>query len=287
VCLSSKNSLVGIKPTVGLTSRYLVIPLSEHQDSIGPIARTVKDAAHILQAIAGIDSADNYTMAIPNNGSIPDYVAACQSSSLTGARIGVPRNVISRLASNPASFELQEFVKAIPVLKEAGATMVDPVNFTGIEQFLKEIQKAEISLEAADFLVNFLAYTSQLVENPQNITDLVSLRRFTRIFPKEAYPDRDTAVWDQTLDEQGWNNTDPRFWPAYQKYLQLSGEGGLLGALQRENLDAVILLTAFASYWASGVGAPIVTVPLGFLLANTSVRMDSRGDLVSAAPGVP
>jgi amidase len=254
------------------------------------MARTVKDAASILQAIAGMDSADNYTTAIPNKGILPDYVAACKSSSLTGARIGVPRNVISKLARDPASHEIQEFIRAIPVLKEAGATIVDPANFTGIEQisdFLKDLRKAEITLAAADFLVNFPAYTAKLTKNPQNITDLASLRKFTRTFPMEEYPDRDTRGWDQTLDKQGWNNTDPRFWHAYQKYVQLCGEGGLLGALRRENLDALILPTSFASVWASAIGAPIVTVPLGFLPANTSVRMDPRGDLVSAAPGLP
>ena len=251
------------------------------------MARTVKDAAHLLQAIAGTDSADNYTLVIPNNGKLPDYVAACQSSSLRGARIGVPRNVISTMARDPGSFELTEFAKAIHVLKQAGATIVDPANFTGIERFLKDFRKAEVSLAAADFLVTFPAYTSKLTANPQNITDLASLRSFTRKFPKEGYPDRNTAGWDETLDEQGWNNTDPRFWPAYQEYLQYSGQGGLLGALQRGNLDAVILPTGFASVWAGGIGTPIVTVPLGFFPPNTSVKMDYRGDLVAVAPRIP
>jgi amidase len=105
VCPSGKNNLVGIKPMLGLTSRHLVIPLSEHQDTMGPMARTAKDATHLLQAIAGIDSSDNYTLTIPNKGKLPDYVAVCQSSSFDGARIGIPRNVISTLARDPTSFE--------------------------------------------------------------------------------------------------------------------------------------------------------------------------------------
>jgi amidase len=285
VCPSSKSNLVGIKPTVGLTSRHLVILLSEHQDSIGPMARTVKDAAHILQAIAGIDPADNYTLAIPNKGTLPDYAAACRFSSLAGARIGVPWNAINKLAHVPTSFELREFVKAIPILKDAGAIIVDPVNFTGVDRFLNG--SAEIGVAAADFPVNFLAYTSQLRENPQNITDLASLRSFTRTLPKEEYPDRDTIRWDKILDEHSWNNTDPRFWPAYQKFLQESREGGLLGALKREHLDAVILPSAIAPLWAGAVGTPIITVPLGSLPTNTSLRMDPRGDLVTEAPGIP
>ena len=88
---SQKGNLVGIKPTVGLTSRYLVIPISEHQDTVGPMARTVKDAAIILQAIAGKDRNDNYTAAIPFDcDKMPDYVAALDKDGLAGARIGIP-----------------------------------------------------------------------------------------------------------------------------------------------------------------------------------------------------
>lgn len=90
---SSSKNLVGIKPTVGLTSRSLVIPISEHQDTVGPMVRTVKDAAYVLQAIAGKDPYDNYTSAIPRTP-LPDYVAACKLSGLKGKRIGVPRDYL-------------------------------------------------------------------------------------------------------------------------------------------------------------------------------------------------
>jgi amidase len=91
---SDASNLVGIKPSVGLTSRSLVIPISEHQDTVGPMARTVKDAAYLLNAIAGFDETDNYTSAIPYPDYVlPDYVAACNFSALSGVRLGVPRNV--------------------------------------------------------------------------------------------------------------------------------------------------------------------------------------------------
>jgi amidase len=285
VCPSSKSNLVGIKPTVGLTSRYLVIPLSEHQDTIGPIARTVKDAAQILQAIAGIDSSDNYTLAIPNKGKLPDYVAACRLSALKGARIGIPRNEISRLTRDPAqvNFELDEFDKALSVLKQAGAIVIDPANFTEMQR----IQDAEFGLVSADFPVNLLAYTSKLTVNPHNITDLASLRNFTRTFAKEEYPSRDTSLWDYVLEKKDWNNTNPRFWTAYQEYVQANSEGALLGTLKRENLNALLMPTSFSPMWAAGIGTPIVNVPLGFSPSDTPVRMDSRGDLVATAPGIP
>ena len=77
---SDANNLVGIKPTVGLTSRDLVIPISEHQDTVGPMARTVKDAAYVLQAIAGLSPYDNYTSAIP----FPNYEILIASLLLGG-----------------------------------------------------------------------------------------------------------------------------------------------------------------------------------------------------------
>lgn len=123
---------------VGLTSRSLVIPISEHQDTVGPMARTVKDAAYILQAIAGPDPYDNYTSAIPwasNVTNAPDYVAACKLDALAGKRIGIPRNAIgSRTAVSGPVFDA--FESAINVLKEAGAIVVDNTNYTAYAAFL-------------------------------------------------------------------------------------------------------------------------------------------------------
>ncbi|KAK4887919.1 hypothetical protein LTR28_003182, partial [Elasticomyces elasticus] len=143
------NNLVGIKPTVGLTSRYLVIPISEHQDTIGPMTRTVKDAAYILQAIAGSDPHDNYTSAIPNNSSIPDYVAACNYSALSGARIGVARNVLEIWRNYTDPPVLAAFQTAIEEIRKAGATIVD-ANFTAFEQW--QTDNNETLVLNADFL---------------------------------------------------------------------------------------------------------------------------------------
>ncbi|KAI1387512.1 amidase [Hypoxylon trugodes] len=281
---SSKNNNVGIKPTVGLTSRNLVIPISEHQDTVGPIARTVKDAAIILQAIAGVDPYDNYTSAIPDNGTIPDYVAACQLSALSGARIGVARNAIELLSSSISSAQVTAFEEAISVLEAAGATIVDNTNFTAAAEFLNST--VEMQVLQADFLVNLASYLELLTENPNNVTSLAGVRDFTQSFPAEEYPARDTAVWDDTIFKQGWNNTDPRFWPAYQQNLYYGGEGGLLGAIERNNLDAVILPSDQSPTFAAGVGAPIVTVPLGFSPANMTVVKNSWG-LVTDGPNIP
>ncbi|KAG9242148.1 amidase [Calycina marina] len=281
---SSDNNLVGIKPSVGLTSRSLVIPISEHQDTIGPMARTVKDAATILQVIAGVDPHDNYTSTIPNNGNLPDYLAACKFSALSGARIGVPRNVIELFGPDYYVPQLAAFEKAITTMRAAGAIIVDNTNFTGAAAFFNST--AEIEVLNADFLVNLATYLSELTYNPNDVHNLEDVRKFTQTFALEGYPDRDTAVWDNALDTQGWNNTDPRFWAAYQEDVYFGGAGGLLGTLEQFNLDAVILPTDFASSWAAIIGAPIVTVPLGFMPANTTVVKNSRG-LVEEGPNIP
>lgn len=248
------------------------------------MARTVKDAAYILQAIAGYDEYDNYTSAIPNKGSLPDYVAACNYSALLDARIGIPRNVIELFSNNGSAPLLSAFEAAVSVLSNAGSMVID-ANFTAAEDFLNSTSEGEVL--NADFISNLASYLAVLTSNPNDVTSLEEVREFTQSFTLEDYPDRDTGVWDEALDEQGYNNTDPRFWAAYEQDLYFGGEGGLFGALERDNLDAVILPTDFASSWAAIVGAPVITVPLGSYSANTTVAMNRRGNLVDRAPNIP
>jgi amidase len=237
---SSVNNLVGIKPSVGLTSRAFVIPISEHQDTVGPMARTVKDAAYLLQAIAGKDPDDNYTSAIPE---IPDYVAACNFSAFDGARIGIPRNLIySEQNGQPV---MAAFAKAIATIRAAGSTVLDNTNVTAFaENDYLNGNTSGLILDA-DFFTDLPKYTSDLTKNPHNITSVASLRAFTRSFPLEDYPDRDTGVWDEVLSV-GFGNTDPRFWPLYQHNLRVAGPEGILGILANNSLDALILPTDFS-----------------------------------------
>lgn len=282
VCPSQWNNIVGIKPTVGLTSRALVIPISEHQDTIGPMARTVKDAAHILQAIVGQDPYDNYTSAIPfNSTSIPDYVAACSLNALQGARIGVPRQ---NVYGGPAI--LSSFNDALDVLSQAGATIVDNITYSAWDEYITDGGRSETKLLAADFVANLASYLSQLVRNPQNMTSLEDIRNFTQSYPAEQYPSRDTASFDYSL-ELNVSNTHSEVWSAYQRNLYLGGQGGLLGALERYNLDAVVLPTFGASTISAIIGGPVITVPLGAYPGDTAVEYNRRGNLVEKAPGIP
>ena len=285
---SQLNNIVGIKPTVGLTSRSLVIPISEHQDTVGPMARTVKDAAYILQAIAGPDPYDNYTSAIPwatndTYYTVPDYVAACTFDALIGKRIGVPRNAIgTRTASTAAIFDA--FEAALVTLRSAGATIVENTNYTAFASYLNST--AEDTVLSGDFSPNLAAYLAQLTHNPNNVHSLADVTNFTQSFPAEEYPSRDTSIFDAAL-ALNFTNTSPEFYAAYQQDLYLGGPGGLLGALSTYKLDAVVLPSRSASGISAIIGAPVITVPLGALPPNTTVRTNARGNLNATAPNVP
>jgi len=278
------NNLAVIKPTTGLTSRYLVIPISEHQDTIGPMARTVKDAAYVLQAIVGPDANDNYTSAIPwANGTAPDYVAACDYNAFAGARIGVARNVLEIWANFTDAPVIDAFWEAVGQIEAAGATIVD-ANFTAFEQFSHDDN--EMLVLNADFLVDVANYFGELTVNPYDIENLQDERNFTVTYKPEQWPAYDVGVWDDAL-EQGWNNTDPRFWQAYQANLFYGGPGGILGALERTNTSAVLLPTQLSPSIPALVGSPVITVPMGFYPANWTVTHSAFGGLVATGPRVP
>ncbi|KAI8931802.1 hypothetical protein NX059_011439 [Plenodomus lindquistii] len=284
---SQLNNIVGIKPTVGLTSRTLVIPISERQDTVGPMARTVKDAAYILQAIAGPDPTDNYTSAIPwasnSSAAKPDYVAACTFDALIGARIGVPRNAIGRRTATSAPI-LDAFEAALTVLRNAGAIIVENTNYTAYAQYLNST--AEDTVLSGDFGPNLAAYLAQLTYNPNDVVDLADVSNFTQNFPAEEYPSRNTAIFDTAL-ALNFTNTDAEFYNAYQEDLFLGGPGGILGALDTYNLDAVVIPSNVASGISAIIGAPVITVPLGAQPANTTVVTNRRGNLNATAPGIP
>ena len=97
---------------------------------------------------------------------------------------------------------------------------------------------------------------------------------------------RDTAIWDQAL-AFNFTNTSPEFWSAYQTNLEIAGPEGILGLLQNYSLDALILPTDFSPGLPALIGAPVVTVPLGFYPASEPVVRNMRGTLVETGPNIP
>jgi amidase len=280
---SNVNNIVGIKPTVGLTSRSLVIPISEHQDTVGPMARSVSDAAYILSIIAGKDKNDNYTFAQPWEEP-PDYTRALNFSSLRGARIGIPRNGFT--PDNTSQPIIDAFEDAVQVMKNAGALIFDNSNFSAWEEFTADSNMNSSIVLGADFISGISKYLSQLTSNPNNITSLADVSNFTHSFLLEAYPERNTAAWDGAL-ALGYNNSDYRFWRAYQFTSYFGGEGGVTGALKRHNLDALIIPTEFSSSLPAAAGLPVVTVPMGFFPSNTTISKTTNWDLVQVGPNIP
>ncbi|GJC84362.1 putative amidase ARB_02965 [Colletotrichum liriopes] len=278
------NNLAGIKPTVGLTSRYLVVPISEHQDTVGPMARTVKDAAHLLAAIVGPDSNDNYTSAIPFERT-PNYAAACVESGLEGKRLGIPRHLLEdRLVGPNANYSISVFDSAIDVLKSAGAVIVDDIYLPGYS-FL-DIANLTSTVLGADALVNLPDYFSKLAFNPYNITSVSELQNWTQNDPREEWPEKNTEIWEKTLSD-GIQNTDPVFWEYYSRNQYLAGPQSYAGALRNYSLDAIVLPTQFVLATAAVLGTPVVTVPFGRHPDNTTIVKNGVGNLNLVAPNLP
>ncbi|KAG2140038.1 glutamyl-tRNA amidotransferase subunit A [Suillus cothurnatus] len=276
---SSRNSLTGIKPSVGLTSRYLVVPISQTQDTVGPLTRTMMDAAYILSVIAGKDSHDNYTSAIPFE-TIPDYAAECTSNGLQSAKIGIPRNAITVSSTNGP--EITAFNCQL------GATIVDNADFPDLAGYLNFTGSSYTSdpVVGADFVADVANYFNEMTTNPNSIVDLKQLINFTETYVPEDYPDRNVASW---LNAASLNITmgDAEYYTALLKQYYYGSNATILGALENYDLDALIIPSSMAPGYAAIAGYPIVTVPLGYYPATTNVTYNSRDTLVSLGPNFP
>ena len=132
---SSHQALVGIRSTMGLTSRAGVVPLSMLADIAGPMTRTVEDAATVFQAIVGEDPDDPVT-AVSRGRPVPNYAQSLQRDGLRGARIGILRQAYERDTTDPEVVDV--FMAAVADLKRAGATIVDPVRVD-----LQDVRRAQ------------------------------------------------------------------------------------------------------------------------------------------------
>ncbi|KZV87493.1 amidase signature enzyme [Exidia glandulosa HHB12029] len=283
-CPSALNNIVGIKPTVGLTSRNGVIPISEHQDTVGPMARSVADAAIVLSVIAGKDARDNYTSAQPDF--LPDYVAALRKDALQGARIGVPRKLLrSRISDDDEAQFFKSLEWGIQKLKELGATIVDPADLPSSEEFF--VSKNESLVTSGDMLQNLNDYFASLLHSPTGVRTVEDLIAFNAKHPDLEGP---ATYEDQMfLEEILTAKRNASYYEAIAFDKMLGGSNGIDAALKEHNLDALLSIPiSWGTSAAAIVGYPVVTVPLSFYPDDTQpVKSDPQWEVFFPAPGIP
>ena len=224
ICPSSVNGLVGLKPTVGLVSRNGIIPISVSQDTAGPMARTVSDAALLLNAMAGVDEADPSGHAAAGN--IPqDYSVFLKTDALRGKRFGVMRQTMGFHPDVDAAIE-----KAIASLKAAGAEVID----VKVPTFGKW-DKPEFEVLLYEFKDGLNSYLKNSGSSSGSLEALIAFDK--------AHADKAMPLFGQEIFEQAQAKgtlTDAAYRKAKADARRLAGPEGLLAVLDKNKLDALI-----------------------------------------------
>jgi amidase len=268
VCPASLNGVVGIKPTVGLTSRAGVIPISHTQDTVGPHARTVADAAAVLSALVGVDPRDPATAASEGHFST-DYTQFLDPDGLRGARIGVMRGggFTGYSGETDAIYE-----QAIQAMEEAGAVIV-PAEIPTIDEL--NADQAEIIVLVYEFKRDLNAYLATRTGVPvHTMADVIAFNL--------DHADQELLWFGQEWFELSEQEifTEPEYLAALERGRRLAGPEGIDAIIAEENLDALVAPTGSPAWPidlingdhflgassgpAAVAGYPIINVPAGF-----------------------
>ena len=267
VCPSNANGVVGIKPTVGLVSRAGIIPIAESQDTAGPMARTVHDAALVLGIIAGTDPRDPATAEADSRG-LADYTPFLDADGLEGARIGVMR---STFGFHSLVDRLME--DALDAMRARGAVIVDPIDLRPDSA----MRRAETEVLSYEFKAGLRAYLETLPDPP--IRTLADLIAFNQANAGDEMPyfgqERLLAA------EASGPLTDPVYLDARAAARRFSRTEGIDRVMDADNLDAILGPTGgpawvtdlvngdhfggSSSAFAAVAGYPNITVPAGFI----------------------
>jgi amidase len=260
--------LVGIKPTVGLLSRSGIIPISHSQDTPGPMARTVADAAALLGALAGIDPRDAATND-SRGKNVPDYTAFLKADALRGARVGVVRRYFGN--SEPLD---KLMASAIDALKHAGATVVDPVDVATIPQ----LGAAEIIVLLFELKANLNRYLGEraLKDGPRTLADVIKFNEANRA-TELPYFGQDRFIEAEAKGPL----TTKVYLDALTKNHQLAREQGIDAAMKKDKLDALLAPSRVPAWLTDLIngdrssnscttlpavaGYPHITVPVGYV----------------------
>jgi amidase len=263
---ASINGVVGIKPTVGLVSRRGIVPISHSQDTAGPLARTVRDAAILLGVMSGLDAEDPASAAVGERFE-SSYVHYLDLDGLKGARLGIAREFFADNA--PLNAFLNECVAK---LKDGGATIVDPADLPLHGKFAA----AEQDVLLYEFKADLNAYLRRLAVT-QPVRSLSALIRFN-----EGHRDREMPFFDQELLRQAIAKgplSEPRYQKARAACLTATRTKGIDAVLAAHQLDALVSLTSGPAWLidtldgdadsggcsspAAVAGYPHITVPAG------------------------
>jgi amidase len=231
VCPAGANGVVGIKPTLGLTSRAGVIPISHNQDVVGPHGRTVADAAAILSALVGVDPRDPATAASAGKFST-DYTQFLDPNGLRGARIGIPRMVYT--GYSPEADAILE--KSIAVMKAAGAVIVDPADLPSANDLNTDPSETNILLY--DFKRDLNAYLATRTGLPvKTLADIIAFNK--------AHANEELQFFGQELLELA--ESDPVSTADYMASIArahlLARDQGIDAVMNAHNLDALMAPT--------------------------------------------
>lgn len=266
ICPSAANGIVGIKPTVGLVSRAGIVPISATQDTAGPMARDVRDAAIVLTAIAGSDPRDPATAEADRHAT--DYTKFLDQDALKGKRIGVVRALAD---DGPDVSKLLD--QTIAVLRAHGATVVDDVKIP----HLHEYGKAEFTVLLYEFKHGINAYLA--TRKGLSVHSLADLIAFDKAHAAEEMPWFGQELFTEA--EAKGPLSDKAYREALAKLQKLAGPQGIDAAMAAHHLDA-LLAPAQAPAWpidlvngdaslpsaygpAAVAGYPSITVPAGLV----------------------
>jgi amidase len=291
VCPASANGLVGIKPTVGLVSRAGIIPISHSQDTAGPMARTVRDAAILLGAMEGVDARDSVTAASVGKAAA-DYTKFLDPNGLKGARIGVARKYFG--FSDPVDALINEVVAEI---KGAGAEVVDPADLPSHGKF----GESEFMVLLYELKADLNAYLAARPGAPGSLKEIIDFNNQNK--SKEMpYFDQDIFIKAEAKGPL----TSKEYTDALEKDLKLSRTEGIDAVMDQFKLDAIMAPTAGPAWftdWVNGdcsnggssnaaavAGYPDITVPAGFIFGlpvgvSFFGRAWSEGTLLKIAYG--
>jgi len=283
---ANRNGLVGIKPTVGMTSRAGVIPESEHQDSVGTFARNVKDATLVLDAIYGIDQRDNYTLAQEGKTSSCGYAKyLTDKKALKDAVFGLPWNSFWVHADEDM---LSQLLELVDLIEAAGATVINGTEITDYETIVSPDgwnwdwgttrgypNESEYTYIKVDFYRNIETYLSEVSNTDvKNLADIVQYNKdydgSEGGFPYKdgkGHPAFESGQDGFLASLETKGEQDETYWQALN-FCQTKCRQGIDDALNHKGQKLSGLLVppqvAQAPQIAAQAGYPVITIPGGY-----------------------